>query len=71
MVGTVVDGSQSEAVVQGGSEASRRRSRSRSRGTTVQAMLLWSAGNIKVDDYEKALELRKQVDEQMRQLSNV
>jgi len=34
-------------------------------------MLLWSAGNIKVDDYEKALELRKQVDEQMRQLSNV
>ncbi|GAB7343557.1 hypothetical protein MBLNU457_1565t1 [Dothideomycetes sp. NU457] len=71
VVGTVVDSSQVEAVVQGGSKAGRRRSRSRSRGITVQATLVWSAGNIKLDDYEKAVEFRKQVDGQMQQLSNV
>jgi len=70
IAGTVVDSSQVERESQSSSKAGRRRSRSRSRAIAVQAILLWSAGLLKVDDYEKALEFRREVDEQMQRLAD-
>lgn len=32
----------------------------------VQAIMLWSAGDVKVGEYEKTLEERKQVQEEMQ-----
>jgi len=71
VVGTVSFSSQTERDSQSGSKSGRKRSRSRSRVIAVQAILLWSAGLLKLDDYEKALALRREVDEQMRRLTEV
>lgn len=35
-------------------------------GVKVQAIMLWSAGDVKVEEYEKTLEERKHVQEEMQ-----